>query len=116
MSVEAAVAEHGARLEAHEKSHDAHRDEFGKVWAQIEKAAAAREATNLELQKLTGTVNGVVTELTSLNAFIRGDARTAAIGMIAAIVVLAALFVLAMTGDINAIHDAAAGALPGGGP
>lgn len=113
MSVEATVAEHGARLEAHEKSHDAHKDEFGKVWAQIEAGRKSREDTNLQIKELTGSVGALSATLTSLDQFVRGDLRKAFIGGVAAIVVLGALLVLALTGDADAVHDAAAGALPG---
>lgn len=116
MSVEAAVAEHGARLEAHDKAHDAHKGEFDKVWAQIEKAAVAREQTNLQIKELTGSVGALSATLTGLDQFVRGDLRKAFIGGVAAVVILGALLVLALTGDVGAVHDAAAGALPGGKP
>lgn len=116
MSVETLVAEHGAKLEAHEKAHDAHKDEFGKVWTQIEAARKAREETNLQIKELTGNVGALSATLTSLDLFVRGDLRKAFIGGVAAIVILGALLVLALTGDVAAVHDAAQGALPGGGP
>ena len=114
MSVESSVAQHSARLDAHEKSHDAHKDEFGKVWVQLEEGRKAREQTNLQIEKLNGNVGTLSTNFESLDAFIRGDVRRAFIGLIVVVGVLAACVVLALTGDIAAIHDAAKAALPGG--
>ena len=114
MSVEITVAEHGMRLDSHASQHERHDVEFGKIWTQIEAARLAREQTNLQIKELTGNLGMLSASLASLDGFIRGDVRRAFIGGVAAIVVLAAVVVLALTGDVQSIHDAAAKALPGG--
>jgi hypothetical protein len=114
VSVEVTVAQHAARLDSHASQHERHDVEFAKIWTQIEAARLAREQTNLQIEKLNGNVGALSTNFESLDAFIRGDLRRAFIGGVAAIVVLAVVVVLALTGDVQAIHDAAAGALPGG--
>ena len=113
MSVEVTVAQHSARLDSHSSQHERHDAEFGKIWAQIEAARLAREQTNLQIKELTGNLGALSASLVSLDGFIRGDVRRAFIGGVAAIVVLAVVVVLALTGDVQAIHDAAVGALPG---
>jgi hypothetical protein len=114
VSVEVTVAQHAARLDSHASQHERHDAEFGKVWAQIEAARLAREQTNLQIEKLNGNVGALSTNFESLDAFIRGDVRRSFIGLIVVVGVLAACVVLALTGDIAAIHDAAKAALPGG--
>jgi len=101
------------RLDAHSSQHERHDAEFGKIWTQIEAARLAREQTNLQIKELTGNLGMLSASLASLDGFIRGDVRRAFIGSVAAIVVLAAVVVLALTGDVQSIHDAAAKALLG---
>jgi len=114
VSVESAVADHGARLEAHEKAHDAHKNEFATVWGEIKDLRKAGEERHRQVEKLSVTVDGMADRLAGLDDFIRGDMRKAVIGLVGALVVLAALVVLTLTGDVQSVHDAAATALPGG--
>lgn len=114
MSVETLVAEHGAQLKAHEAQHGEHKAEFDKVWTQIEAARKASEERHVQLKELTVTVGGMAARLAGLDEFIRGDMRKAVIGLVGALVILASLVVLTLTGDVQAVHDVAATALPGG--
>lgn len=116
VSVEVTVAEHGAKLEAHAAAHEKHDAEFDKVWAQIEQARKASEQRHLEIKELTVTVGGMAARLAGLDEFIRGDMRKAAIGLVGALVIVSALVILTLTGDVQAVHDAASHAVPGGGP
>lgn len=113
MSVETDVAAHRVRLDGHDALHARHAAEFDKVWAQIEASRLAREDTNTQIGALNVTQSAMSEKLNSLDAFIRGDLRTAFIGGVAAIVVLAAVVVLVLTGDVGTVHDAAVNALPG---
>jgi len=110
------MAEHAVKIDAHERAHEKHAAEFDKVWTQIEAARRAREETNLQIKELTGNVGALSATLSSLDEFVRGDLRKAFIGGVAAIVVLGALLVLALTGDYGAVHDAAQGAVNVGSP
>ena len=42
--------------------------------------------------------------------------RKAVIGLVGALVIVSALVILTLTGDVQAVHDAASHAVPGGGP
>jgi hypothetical protein len=110
------VAEHGAQLKAHEAQHEKHSAEFDKVWLQIETTRKSSEQRHVEIRELTVTVGGMAVRLAGLDDFIRGDMRKAVIGLVVALVVLAALVVLTLTGDVQSVHDAAQSAIPGNTP
>jgi len=116
VSVETLVAEHGAQLKAHEAQHGEHKAELDKVWAEITDARKASEQRHLELKELTVTVGGMAARLAGLDEFIRGDMRKAVIGLVGALVIVSALVILTLTGDVQAVHDAASHAVLGGGP
>lgn len=114
MSVETLVAEHGAQLKAHAGQHGEHKAEFATVWGEIKDLRKAGEERHRQVEKLSVTVDSMADRLAGLDDFIRGDMRKAVIGLVSALVVLAALVVLTLTGDVQSVHDAAASALPGG--